>query len=92
MKLGRSLGHYDLSPLTSKNSSDSLHIADVLDRRVLLKVVDVSVSLSPCFTYLPSQLCLPYLRQGTRMVKADSLSVIGEGRIKNWDGQNAPAK
>ena len=38
MKLGRSLGHYDLSPLTSERSS--LHVADVFDRRVLLKVVN----------------------------------------------------
>ena len=43
MKLGRSLGHYDLSPLTSESSS--LHVADVFDRRVLLKVVLVTVYL-----------------------------------------------
>ena len=38
MKLGRSLGQYDLSPLTSE--SVSLHVAEVFDRRVLLKVVN----------------------------------------------------
>jgi len=36
LKLGRSLVHYDLSPFTSERSS--LHVAEVFDRRLLLKV------------------------------------------------------